>query len=344
MIRKPAYLWAHITTITSLLIGIVGLTKPSNEAILLAKYPKSLSEYGFHDRGKKGFTPHKSLIAYDLKTALFSDHSEKFRYIYVPDGQVASVSDNGVIDFPVGSAIIKNFGYFQGNKMRLIETRLLLRRENEWLALPYVWNETQDDAVLKLAGARLSVNFTDPNGIKRTTDYAVPNKNQCKECHGVNDGISNKVMPIGPKIRNLAQSSIERLWAANVLQPHGAPTNASWDKGDNGIERNARAYLDINCAHCHNARGSASNSGLFLDYGQSTPVTYGIYKRPVAAGRGSGGLEFAIKPGDADNSIIIHRMKSNDAGVAMPQIGRAIVDDEGVALVSQWINQIAVKK
>lgn len=342
MIRKPAYLWAHIATITSLMIAAFGIIKPSDDAILFKKYPKSLSEYGFFDASKTGFTPSAALISYDLKTPLFSDHSEKFRYIYIPEGKMAKASNNGLLDFPVGSAIIKNFGYMQEGKIHLIETRLLLRREDEWLALPYVWNDAQDDAVLKLAGKRLSVNFTDPNDIERKIDYAVPNKNQCKECHGVNEGIKNAVMPIGPKIRNLEQSSIDKLVAANVLQIEGSATNVIWDKSNNQLERNARAYLDINCGHCHNENGSASNSGLFLDYEQSDSVAYGIYKRPVAAGRGSGGLEFAIKPGHAEESIIIHRMKSNEAGVAMPQIGRAITHKKGVEIVSRWINAMDI--
>ena len=334
--RKPAYIWAHIATISSLLIGIAGLTKPSDEAVLLAKYPKSLSEYGFYDDSKLGFTPNKELVYYDLDEPLFSDHSEKFRYIYIPDGKAAQATGNGLIEFPVGSAIIKNFGYMQDGKMRLIETRLLLRREKEWLALPYVWNEKQDDAVLKLAGARMSVSFTDPKDKKRTIDYAVPNKNQCKECHGVDDGIINSVMPIGPKIRNLTSLSIRRLINKDKLT-----LNKVYDQPVKiNIEEQARAYLDINCAHCHNPKGSASNSGLFLEYEQRNPVSYGIYKRPVAAGRGSGGLEYAIKPGYAEDSIIIHRMKSNDAGVAMPQIGRAITHDEGVELISRWINEM----
>lgn len=336
MTRRPAYLWAHIATLSSLLIGIAGLVKPSDEAVLLAKYPKSLSEYGFHDAGKKGFVPSNALISYDLKVPLFSDYSEKFRYIYVPDGKIAKASGNGLIDFPTGSAIIKNFGYMQDGKMRLIETRLLLRREKEWLALPYVWNEAQDDAILKLAGARLTVNFTDPSDKQRTIDYAVPNKNQCKECHGVDDGISNNVMPIGPKIRNLSGFSI---WS--MIDNGKLSSDNLYDQpANNKIEAQARAYLDINCAHCHNPKGSASNSGLFLEYEQTNPVAYGINKRPVAAGRGSGGLEYAIKPGHAEDSIIIHRMKSNDAGVAMPQIGRAITHDEGVDLISRWINEM----
>ncbi len=59
--------------------------------------------------------------------------------------------------------------------------------------------------------------------------------------------------------------------------------------------------------------------------------------KPMAAGRGSGGARFAIRPGDPDASILVHRMQSSEPGVMMPQFGRALVHDEGVALVRAWI-------
>src|SRR3546814_5646478 len=64
-----------------------------------------------------------------------------------------------------------------------------------------------------------------------------------------------------------------------------------WDDPKAGsVAERARAYLDVNCAHCHNPAGSASNSGLFLRWTDDpTGVNYGIGKRPTAAGRGSGG-------------------------------------------------------
>lgn len=342
MIPKPSYLWAHALTAISLALGAAAVfSGPSDDAIANGGYPKSLSQFGFFDRGDSQ-KPNDTLIPYTLNTPLFSDYAEKSRYIYIADGKIATAQGDGLINFPTGSAIIKNFGYMQDGKMQWIETRVLLRRDDEWLALPYVWNDAQDDAVLKLAGKRLEVGFADRAGFDRTIDYAVPNKNQCKECHGVD----NEVMPIGPKIRNLSADSLERLRASQKLQIYGAGANPKWDiAGDEGqIGRDARAYLDINCAHCHNDQGSASNSGLFLNYDQINEVAYGLYKRPVAAGRGSGGFEFAINPGSADTSIIVHRMKSNDAGVAMPQIGRSIAHDEGIVLISEWINKMQADK
>ncbi len=332
--------FSAIMIIGSLLIGAVELSRTADDKITSEAFPRTLSEFGFFENGN-GLKPNDQLISYDLKSPLFSDYSEKLRYIYIADGKFARANGDGLIDFPVGSAIIKTFAYPQNGNMKLIETRVLLRREEEWVALPYVWNDTQDEAVLKLAGKRLKTHYVDDGGKTHNINYAVPNKNQCKECHGLN----NVVTPIGPKIRNLAPESLEHLLSSGKLKLEGKDIHPKWDDSlTSDLDRDARAYLDINCAHCHNRQGSASNSGLFLNYEESDPVAYGIYKRPVAAGRGSGGLKFSIDPAKPNESIIIHRMKSAEAGVAMPQIGRSIVHDEGVALISNWIEQMDADK
>ena len=67
------------------------------------------------------------------------------------------------------------------------------------------------------------------------------------------------------------------------------------------------------------------------------PVRIGINKRPVAAGRGSGTHDFDIAPGDPDGSIMIYRLNSLDPGISMPEVGRTVVHDEGVALLRAWI-------
>ena len=102
----------------------------------------------------------------------------------------------------------------------------------------------------------------------------------------------------------------------------------------------AKAYLDINCAHCHREEGPASTSGLFLSYEQTDPLKLGINKTPVAAGNGAGNHQFDIVPGKADESILVHRMNSTAVGVAMPEIGRTSIHREGVELIRAWINEM----
>ena len=47
-----------------------------------------------------------------------------------------------------------------------------------------------------------------------------------------------------------------------------------------------------------------------------------------------------IDPGYPDQSIITFRMDSSEAGIAMPELGRALIDDNGVDLVRAWIGDM----
>jgi hypothetical protein len=93
----------------------------------------------------------------------------------------------------------------------------------------------------------------------------------------------------------------------------------------------------MNCGHCHNPGGSARTTGLFLPLEENDPAHLGVCKSPVAAGAGSGGLTFDVAPGDPTQSIFVFRMSSIEPAIAMPQIGRSVVDRAGVALVRAWI-------
>jgi hypothetical protein len=112
---------------------------------------------------------------------------------------------------------------------------------------------------------------------------------------------------------------------------------------DSPAEPFARAYLDVNCAHCHQPGGGASNSGLDLRWEQADPHAIGIMKRPVAAGRGAGGHDFSILPGQPDTSILLYRMDSAEPGIAMPELGKASEDHQGVAVVRRWIAEMNPK-
>jgi uncharacterized repeat protein (TIGR03806 family) len=184
-------------------------------------YPAKLSDYGFFaDLAKR--IPTSRVVGYDLETALFSDYTVKQRFIYVPAGASAKYDAAKAFDFPVGTALIKTFGYGEGASFRPLETRLLLRRASGWVAIPYVWNADGGDAVIKRAGTRLAVSFTDPSGQPRQISYAVPNQNQCKDCHA----LAGQITPIGAKARYLNHDGqLRKLVAAGLLDR--APADAS---------------------------------------------------------------------------------------------------------------------
>ncbi len=337
-----------------LCLGAAPRPEPVALETLLADAPApKLSDYRLFV-GTRGARPNAGLTPYALNTPLFTDYAEKSRFLYLPPGTRARYRADGAFDFPVGATLVKTFAYPADMRrpeadVRLIETRLLIHKRDGWVAQAYVWNAEQTEAVLKRAGARAEVRFVDLHGAPRTVDYAVPNQNQCKECHQVDKQIS----PIGPKAQNLngdfaypdgRRNQLVHWTRAGLLEgaprPASAPRAARWDDPAEPLEARARAYLDANCAHCHNPRGMASNSGLFLNLGETRPAALGVGKGPVAAGRGAGNLKVGIEPGHPEASILAYRMASTEPGVMMPELGRTLVHDEGLALIQDYIRRM----
>ena len=332
-------------------LGAAPAPAPVDVKALLAEKPApTLDAYRlFTD--EHGRAPNAGLVPYSVNTPLFSDYAEKHRLVFVPAGQRVRYTAEGAFDFPVGSTLVKTFAYpadFRrpADDIRFLETRLLIRKKAGWTAVTYVWNAEQTKAVLKRAGTRLAVSFVDAQGRRREVDYAVPNQNQCKECHAV----SKQLKPLGPKARNLngdfayadgRENQLVRWRKVGILaggpEPAAAPRTAVWDDPSESLERRARAYLDANCGHCHNPRGMASNSGLNLNAEEARMSALGVGKRPVAAGRGSGGLEVSIAPGHPEQSILVHRMESTEPGVMMPELGRSLRHEEGLKLIRDYV-------
>lgn len=300
--------------------------------------PRALSEYGFFAGSPD--RPDPSLIRYSLRNPLFSDYAEKARFIHLPEKAEIRIGPDGRIDFPVGTALIKSFGYRrEGGALDTLETRVLLHRADGWIALPYVWNAERTDAVLKVAGTRIPVTFEDPSGESHTISYGVPNKNQCKQCHS-RDGALSPIGPVWPDMEFEREGDRERIADSASFPRNGLFAMARWDDPSEPLAERAGAYLYANCAHCHSRTGAASNSGLFYDEPVVDHPASGYLKRPVAAGRGSGAFDFIIEPGHPERSILLYRMHSLDPGVAMPEIGRATVHKEGMTLLTQWIAEM----
>ena len=134
--------------------------------------------------------PAESVHPYSLVSPLFSDQTDKLRFVYVPKGEKLGYVKNKVFIFPVGSTLIKTFAYLNKNSAleeQLLETRLLINTNEGWKAISYVWNEEQTDAKRAIAGATIPTTFIDSRGQKVDVRYRAPNQNQCKECHQVNN-------------------------------------------------------------------------------------------------------------------------------------------------------------
>ena len=299
--------------------------------------------------------PAPGVIPYDISAQLFSDYALKSRFISLPKDQQLVYQKDGTFNFPQESILIKTFYYPENFKnsdqsLRLIETRLLINTQEGWMGFPYVWNLEQTDAYLEIAGKRLDVSFINLAGQSINFEYSVPNFNQCKGCH-VNQ---NRMIPIGPKARllnhdfdyddgkmNQLEKWVKLGMASGVPSISSLPYTPDYNDIESGsIEERARALIDINCAHCHRLGAPGETSGLFLNIEETGPTRLGIYKPPVAAGRGSGDLDYTIVPQYPDQSIMVYRMESTDPGIMMPELGRKLVHKEGVELVKKWIQEM----
>ncbi|CAL1519444.1 SO2930 family diheme c-type cytochrome [Chitinophaga sp. MM2321] len=315
------------------------------------QFKDKLSAYGFFTGVLKELLPRKGVVNYELTTPLFTDYAVKDRFIALPEGKVINYTEHGSLDFPDSTFIIKNFAYTNpAHQKVMIETRLLFKdpADQTWKVMNYLWNEQQTEAVKWIMGKKIPVTLLDDHGEEVSTVYQVPNTNDCKRCH-----INNSVLtPIGPKARNLnfvraGQSENQLMqWATSGIL-HGLPVIEKvprlpdWrDSTHYNVAERARAYLDVNCAHCHTKGGDAFNTGLFLEYEQTNRDHIGIMKSPVSAGGGAGGLDYDIIPGDAIHSILFYRMNSTEPGTAMPELARTLIHKEGVTLIKRWIDEM----
>ena len=270
--------------------------------------------------------------------------------------------------FPVGTVISKTFYYpsIEGDNVRkekdmqpvtakaglklsenrLIETRLLVRRAKGWEPLSYIWNADETEAKLTRIGAIVKMSLADGDTLT-PFNYAVPNINQCAGCHAPNN-TTRVLSPIGPKARHLngdyayaegTMNQLDKLIEAGYLDeaPTKRPRSAIWNDNVETINARSRAYLDVNCAHCHNPFGPADTSGLHLNPENQSAPHLGICKNAVAAGSGTGGRKYDIAPGVPENSILLYRMETRDPGAMMPELGRSLTHIEGAELIDAWI-------
>ncbi len=338
-----------IITCASAFIGCA--TKPAAvKAFLDEPFPEKLSSWHLFQARNGRLQPNQGVLPYDLNTPLFSDYANKYRFVWMPPGTSAQYRDDGVFDFPAGAILAKTFAFpAEGGKEKLIETRLLVHGKNGWIGLPYVWNESQTEARLDLVADPVPIRYADSSGQRHAFTYYIPNANECKQCHE-NERV---MLPIGPKARNLNKDYAYSDGSANQLvrwtqvgylqgapSPQAAPRAAKWDAPESGtLEERARAYLDNNCAHCHQPGAGAGYTGFDLRLTTRGLDSLGVCKSPNSAGR-VGGLIYDLVPGKPEESILVARMESTRPKEMMPQIGRSVVHQEGLALIRDWVRSL----
>ncbi len=333
--------------------------------------PLRLSDWSLFSLGNDELTPSQSSLVFQPGNSLFTDYAHKLRTLWMPTGTQARIVEDE-IDYPVGTVLSKTFYYPKASSSellksadeglekiklsenKLIETRLLVRKKNGWDAFPYVWNEQQSEAFLRVAGAStfisLAENAADDGSEPTKFTYFMPNQNQCAGCH-TSVHPDGDMQPLGAILSQLTgqnftpgsaqESQLDRMVARGWLtEPGSSVATESWQDQSLSIAGQALAYLNIHCGHCHNPDGAADTSGLMLDNSQTPAINRGVCKPPVAAGAGAGDLLYGIVPGKPEQSIVLYRMQSTKPDEMMPELGRSLIHAEGVDLISRWISEM----
>jgi glucose/arabinose dehydrogenase len=335
-------------------------------------FPRQLSETGlFSDTSQ--LKPHSGLIPYEVNAPAWHDGAASVRHLALPRDARMEVTEKGGWNLPNGSAVVQTLIL----KERRVETRVMLRQENEWTGYTYVWNDAQTDATLMSSEGE-----TRP--IAGQT-WRIPGKQECLLCHSRAAnfllGVSTVQLNRGNQIAEWERTGIlasnpgavdEAEWrrelekkglAGAVLRSMLAlisPSEAQRPPPKNSpllaravealprianphdtvasLNERARAYLHANCSHCH-ARNAGGNSLMQLasDIAEENMSIFNVV--PMHA---TFGIEDAriVAPGSAPKSVMVHRTVLRGPG-QMPPVGTMLPDGAGVNLLAQWIESLS---
>lgn len=286
--------------------------------------PSLLSRTGCVDPAKPTEVT-SAAVPYDVALPFWSDGVEKERYLALPDGTELERLADGDLGLPRSGVTIKNFRH----EGKLIETRLYVRHaDGEHSGFSYAWREDQSDAEL--------VTETTTRRYGDLT-WTFPGRNQCNQCHTAAAGRSLGLELAQLDIENSAVA-VNQLQALVRLDMLSGSTRSDrvFTGQDLELEEQARAYLHVNCSNCHRP-GGVGRGGLdlrastsLLDSGLCQVASQG--HQGTAEGR-------IVAPGSPAESVLIARVGTRgDAG--MPPLASTRVDEDGVALLSRYIEAL----
>jgi mono/diheme cytochrome c family protein len=265
--------------------------------------------------------PAPDLLEFEPTYKLWSDGADKQRWLRLPRGSAIDSADPDHWQFPVGTMVFKEFSH-DGQRL---ETRLIMRTgpgERDYWMGAFVWDDHESDAEF----------VRDGSDDVRGTAHDVPSMKNCFTCHNGEPG------------RVLGFSAVQqpRVPAQLLRDP---PAIAFTVPGD---ARTAAAlgYLHANCGNCHNPRGTArpdTDMDLRLRVADTAPESTQTYITtlgvPMQYFQGAA-LTLRLDPGNPDQSGVLYRMLERGPKTQMPPIASELTDDDGVAAVRAWIEQL----
>ena len=317
-----------------------------------APFPTRLSETGlFADTEAHEMKP--GVIGYSVIASGWNDGALVKRWMAVPGDERIGYDRGGAWQFPNGTALVQTLSVEREDHRGLagpfrVETRIMLRQQNEWVGYSYRWNEAQTNAELVgPAGAKAIFRVPDAKspGQFRRQDWVFPSRADCMACHsragkyvlGITGANMNREHTYGAitdsQVRTLSHVGFFRNASESQSRRSGAlvdPYDASAD-----LERRVRSYLHINCAGCH-VRSGGGNSMMELGLANSPRKMHLIEARPQHDTFGIANA-MLVAPGAPGESVLLQRMNRRGRG-QMPPLVSGAVDHAAVELFREWIS------
>ncbi len=299
-----------------------------NTTLAIPEFLPTLSELQLFEGNLSDLKFNSTVYEYSVNTSNFADYSHQLRSVAIPKGEQMVYNGEGLLVFPNNTILTMTFYYLNDERnpalgKKIIETRILIKMNEIWNVGNYLWNDEQTEASLDEEMHAIQIDWIDDLGNNRMVNYRVLSKNMCFQCHNNN----SNTQPIGPKSRALnfvhnGNNQIQYFVDNGLLT--GAPDVSQievlpdWSDETLVLEDRARAYLDVNCAHCHQPGGSFN-------------VNYG------------GEFDFSFETSFVDSKIndvkvaIQSRMSTQISGYFMPLLGTTVIHTEGVELINAYI-------
>lgn len=284
-----------------------------------ADMPAELADLGVYPDPADRGTLHPRAIAYEPEHPLWTNGSDKQRFLILPASERVDNAAGAAWSFPEGTVLVKTFSY----EGRPVETRILLRAEEDWSYAVYRWDEDGTDAEL--------LDITRPTPIEveafgERFEHDIPSERQCRTCHA-----STEVNVLGFSEVQLAES-LPDLAARGVFidPPPAAPERV---EHEDPPTQEVLEYFAGNCVHCHN--GVAGPSTAFdLRHDAALENLIGV---EATSGAVAGGLRVA--PGEPEESVLFQSFSGmND--LPMPLLGVQRRDAAAVAMFDAWIESL----
>ncbi|MEN9640655.1 MAG: hypothetical protein RLZZ262_2524 [Bacteroidota bacterium] len=311
-----------------------------------------LSDYRFFTGTMKNLSPNARVLPYEPITPLFSDYAHKSRFVWMPSGVSATYAgDDNLLNFPDGTVLIKNFYYDHvqpQDERRILETRLMIRKNGAWIFADYIWNEEQTEATFSLDGEYVSLTWIHDDGSEKSVNFRIPSDVECFTCHKSN-GQNN---PIGPKPQNLnkvytylegAKNQLTKWQEVGYLTgelPFSIVSTVDWTDESQELELRVRSYLDANCSYCHREEGHCYYRPLRLEFNETgNPDQLGVCQTPQEFINNT--LTHNIARGNINRSVMYFRMNTTDQQYRMPLMGRTIIHEEAVQMMNEYISSLS---